>query len=70
MIHVIRSMVGINSIIGAPVILFIEIQVTVKSLDFMVPNFLWNLGAASHPRINKKGNKVTFPFVEKREYTK
>lgn len=25
---------------------------------------------SSHPRINKKGNIVTFPFVEKREYTK
>lgn len=24
---------------------------------------------SSHPRINKKGNKVTFPLVEKREYT-
>lgn len=70
MIHVIGSIVGINSVIGVPVILFTEIQVPVKSLNFRVAQFLWNLGGSSHPRINKKGNKVTFPFVEKREYMK
>lgn len=71
MIHVIGSIVGINSVTGVPVILFTEIQVTAcEIIRFHGGQIFVEFGGSSHPRINKKGNKVTFPFVEKREYTK
>lgn len=69
MIHVISSIVGLNSVIDAPVILFTEMQVYCEINSFHGGSILVEFGGSSHPRINKKGNKVTFPFVEKTEYT-
>lgn len=66
MIHVIWSIVGINLVIGAPVILFTEMQVYCEINSFHGGSILVEFVGSSHPRINKKGNKVTFLFVEKK----
>lgn len=64
-----RSIVGINLVIGVPVFLFTEKQVYCEINSFHGGSIFVEFGGSSHPRINKKGNIVTFPFVEKREYT-
>lgn len=69
MIHVIGSIVGINSVIGVPVILFTDTG-SCEIIRFQGGSIFVEFASSSHPRIDKKGNKVTFSFVEKREYTK